>query len=141
MTEKKITGGCLCGRVRYEATGDALFSALCYCKDRQRASGSGHVPIMGMLKECFSTTGTPKAYGNKADSGHMAVRNFCPDCGSLLFGTPEAAPDMVTIYAGSLDDPDVFEPQIAQFVRSRHAWDTSGAGLPEFDGAAFPPEG
>lgn len=140
MIETKITGGCLCGQVRYEATAPILFGALCYCEDCQRASGTGHVPTMGVLKEGFSTTGEPKSFSSPGGSGHMAVRNFCPDCGSLLFGTPDVAPEMVTIYVGSLDKPDLFEAQIAQFVRSRSAWDSSGAALLEFDGPASAPE-
>jgi len=54
----------------------------------------------------------------------MAVRNFCSECGSLLFGTPEAAPEMVTIYAGSRDDPSLLSPTDALFVSQRQAWAT-----------------
>ena len=69
-------------------------------------------------------------------SGMMAIRNFCASCHSLLFGTPEAAPDLVTIYAGSLDDRQLFTPQKAQFTRARQAWDTVPAGLPAYEEAA-----
>ena len=50
------------------------------------------------------------------------MRNFCADCGSLLFGTPEVAPEMVTIYAGSLDDPESFQPTDAFFTAQRPSW-------------------
>lgn len=55
-------------------------------------------------------------------SGLPAVRNFCAACGNLLFGTPLAAPEMVTLYAGSLDDTTAFMPTEAFFTSQRPAW-------------------
>ena len=43
-----MTGGCLCGQVRYEADGAPAWTAICYCRDCQRASGSGYMPVMGV---------------------------------------------------------------------------------------------
>jgi len=58
------------------------------------------------------------------------------ECGSLLFGTPESAPELVTIYAGSLDDPSVFEPHDALFVGQRPPWAKLALRLREYQ--AFP---
>ena len=127
-----ITGGCLGGRVRYTAEGPALFGVLCHCRDCQRASGAGHVPVVGVSKADFSGTGDPKSYASIGGSGRTSVRAFCPDCGSLLFGTLKLAPDMVTIYVGSLDEPSVFVPDASMFARSRHEWDIGAKALPEF---------
>lgn len=132
----RITGGCLCGQTRYAADGPALFSLLCYCLDCQKASGTGHVPIMGVAKPGFTVEGPAVASRCTGGSGMMAIRNFCASCHSLLFGTPEAAPDLVTIYAGSLDDGHVFTPQKAQFTRSRQAWDQVPSGVPAYQEAA-----
>ena len=35
----KHTGGCLCGAVRYEATGEPSMAGYCFCEDCQKASG------------------------------------------------------------------------------------------------------
>lgn len=64
----------------------------------------------------------------------MAVRNFCSECGSMLFGTPEAAKEMVTIYAGSLDDLEAFAPTDALFAPHRPAWAKLGMPLVEHEG-------
>ena len=128
-----IAGGCLCGCVRYEAQGDALFGVLCHCRDCQRTSGTGHVPVMGVLKSTFRVTGETNSYGALGGSQKQAIRHFCPNCGSLLFGTPEIAPDIVTIYVGSLDDPSAFNPQYVQFTRDRPDWDKMDAHLPEYE--------
>lgn len=88
---------------------------------------------MGIAKSAFRVSGEPKSYASAGSSGHRAIRHFCPICGSLLFGTPEVAPDVVTIYAGSLDDLSVFRPEFAQYTRSRPAWDAVAGSLPEFE--------
>lgn len=132
----KMTGGCSCGRVRYEAAGPPLFSVVCHCRDCQRASGTAGVPVMGVARDTFRVSGAPKSYATPGGSGQNAVRHFCPDCGSPLFGTPEAVPDIVTIYAGSLDRPEVFAPDHVIFTRDRPAWAKLHAALREYHTAA-----
>lgn len=130
-----MTGGCLCGAVRYESRGEPLAHLICHCRDCQRASGTGGVPIMAVPKNGFRVTGETKSFAVEGGSGKHAIRNFCPRCGSLLFGTPEVAPHMVTIYAGSLDDSRVFAPRFAQYARTKPEW--SRASIPEHETMPF----
>ena len=118
-----VTGGCLCGRVRYRAEGEPLFAVLCHCRDCQRASGAGHVPVLGMAREGFGVEGATVAIRSPGGSGHMAVRNRCAACGSLLFGTPEGFPEMATIYVGTLDDPSIFRPTASVNTGAVAPWD------------------
>jgi hypothetical protein len=134
-----ITGGCLCGAVRYEARGKPLFAVHCHCRDCQRASGTGHVPVMGMPKSLFKVTGITNSYSVKGISGLNSIRYFCPTCGSLLFGAPEAASDAISIYVGTLDDPSVFRAEAIVFKRDRLDWDRVAGALPEFDTLPAPP--
>ncbi len=133
-----VTGGCLCDAVRYQAEGEPLFAVHCHCRDCQRASGSGYVPVMGMPRAGFTVTGETRGYAREGGSGQMAVRHSCAVCGSLLFGMPEVSPDVVTIYAGSLDDPSVFRPQAVINARSRPPWDVIAGDLPTFE--SMPPD-
>ncbi|WP_374012657.1 GFA family protein [Pseudoxanthomonas koreensis] len=129
-----ITGRCLCGAVEYRSPGPALFSVVCHCRDCQRASGSSGVPVLGVPRSSFTCLGPARQSRTAGGSGQMAVRNFCGQCGSMLFGTPEAAPEMVTIYAGSLDDPEAFKPTDALFVAHRPAWARLSVPLVEHEG-------
>jgi hypothetical protein len=132
-----ITGRCLCGAVRYQVDGTPLYGVLCHCRDCQHASGTGHVPVMGMPKSSFSYQGETKSYVIRHDNGRSSIRHFCPICGSLLFGMTEIAPEAVSIYVGTLDDPSIFRPEAAMFTRNRHDWDITAGTLQEFE--AMPP--
>jgi hypothetical protein len=132
-----LTGRCLCGAVEYQSPGPALFASVCHCRDCQRASGSGGVPVLGVPRASFTFSGPVKQSRVRGGSGRPAVRNFCSECGCLLFGTPEVAPEMVTIYAGSLDDPAAFEPKEALFISQRPDW--ARLAMPLVEHARMPP--
>ena len=65
--------------------------------------------------------------------GGDSARNFCPNCGALVFGGEIGKDTSFTIYAGTLDDPSVFVPQIAIFARGRPEWAMIPASLTIFD--------
>src|SRR5262245_57034847 len=121
-TRKRYTGGCLCGALRYQAEGEPLFTGLCYCTDCQKASGSGFVPFMGFASSAVRFSGATRQFASKSARGGDAVRNFCPVCGSLVFGGEVGTDEQLNIYAGSLDDPSSFRPKVAIFARSRPPW-------------------
>lgn len=116
------TGGCLCGALRYQAAGEPLYAGNCYCEDCRKASGSGFIPFMGFASSALRFTGATRQFASKAANGKEAVRNFCPMCGSLVFGGTVGKDARFTLYAGSLDDPSVFHPRIAIFTLNRPAW-------------------
>jgi len=133
--EKRHTGGCLCGALRYEARGEPLFAGLCYCADCRRASGSGFIPFMGFESSAVRFTGRTRMFSSKSARGGDAVRNFCAVCGSLVFGGVVGEDDSHTIYAGSLDDPASFQPRIAIFTQGRPQWAVIPPGLTVFERA------
>ncbi|OJH35521.1 GFA family protein [Cystobacter ferrugineus] len=129
----RYTGGCLCGAVRYEAEGKPLFTGCCYCADCRKASGSGFIPFMGFASSAVRFSGETRQFRSKSFKGGDAVRNFCPVCGGLVFGGEVGKDDSHTIYAGSLDDPSSFHPEVAIFNRARPAWVALPPDLPAFD--------
>lgn len=79
-----MTGGCLCGLVRYETNAEPAFAGHCYCRDCQRASGTGHVPFMVLPREAVKVDGETRTYRALGDSRLPTTRHFCPICGSLV---------------------------------------------------------
>ena len=135
MSEAKTRypGGCLCGALRYEAQGEPKVAGHCYCADCRKASGSGFVPFMGFAADAVRFRGESVKFRSKAASGGNAVRNFCPECGGLVFGGEIGVTKSFTIYAGSLDDPSLFHPTVAVFTRDRPLWAAVPPGLTVFE--------
>ncbi|MBB5220195.1 hypothetical protein HNP73_000116 [Amaricoccus macauensis] len=119
-----ITGGCQCGRIRYEAA--ALGPAnLCHCRMCQRATGNAFAPLVTATDVRF--TGTPTRFA----SSDVAERGFCRDCGTPLFYAPTGT-DQIELMAGTLDDPDAASPALHYGIESRVSWLHLADGLPEY---------
>ncbi|RVX66783.1 hypothetical protein B0A52_08976 [Exophiala mesophila] len=113
-------GGCLCGKVRYEYTGDVGLKAFCNCKDCQKWGGAAGLPNVVVARSGFKVTaGEPKAFDIVGGSGKINKHFFCADCGSSLYCELEVMPDNTVIKAGSLDEPDVGEMQVEFYVKDR----------------------
>jgi hypothetical protein len=129
-------GRCACGAVQYEARGASLAQLICHCRDCQRASGSAGLPVVVVRAAEFSFKGEVRPYTKIGGSGMPTTRHFCAYCGSLLFGTPNHAPEIVTIYAGTLDDPWRFKAEFVQFMSERHQLDVHPPEAPQHLGRA-----
>jgi hypothetical protein len=132
-----MTGGCLCGAIRYEVTGAPSYSGLCFCPDCRKSSGSAFVGFMGFDGEKFKLTGTGETrlfYGKSATGGERVI-NFCPDCGSHLFGGVYKKDTSHTIYVGSLDSEFVgdFDPKMAIFTGQRPEWAKLECKMTEYE--------
>jgi len=132
MTEK-ITGGCLCSALRYEAGGPPLYAGYCFCEDCRKASGSGFVAFMGFPASAVRFTGDAVTHTLAQPDGRTSERNFCPRCGGLVYGGVRGESEQHTIYAGSLDDPSHFKPTMAIFNSQRPQWVPLPPGLTVFE--------
>jgi len=126
----KLTGGCHCGAIRYEADGQPAHVAICHCSDCRKASGAPMVAWAAFREDDFRITqGEPKT----RNSSGAAMRSFCPDCGTpLWFRNAEVLPGLVDVQSATLDDPDALRPQAQIQVADRIGWMKSAHELPEF---------
>jgi hypothetical protein len=119
----ELTGGCLCGAVRYKAGGTPIRRFLCHCRDCQKATGSAFQAAVTMPRAEFTwLKGAPAAYTSTADSGRSITRLFCPLCGSGLANRIQLRPDVIVLRAGSLDRPELVPPSYEVFTRSKADW-------------------
>lgn len=132
---KAHTGGCACGAVRYEISADPMVMADCQCRDCQQRSGTGHGSYLTFPgREDVKLTGTAAQWDIAADSGSVKTHAFCPACGTPVYLTFKAMPDLFTVHAASLDDPGRYSPQMVLYTKRGHAWDHLDSTLPRFDG-------
>jgi len=129
---KTISGGCLCGEVRYETAAEPMVAGQCQCVDCRKSSGSGHCSHLGLPEVGFTVTGALTSYDKPADSGNIVTRKFCPTCGAAVLSTNSGMPGMVFVRASSLDDPEVFQPQVAVYTSRAPSWDKLDPALPSF---------
>ncbi len=119
-----LTGGCLCGAIRYSISAPIAELRSCHCRDCQRASGAGGTVGAAVSKSAFKVTqGTPRRFSKTADSGRLLHRFFCGDCGSPLWSERATTPEMMTLRAGSLDDSAGLKITLNIWTKSARSWD------------------
>jgi hypothetical protein len=128
------TGGCACGAIRFHIAAEPLFQNHCQCRDCQHKSGTGHGSYLTFAdRKTVKLEGKAKHWDIAGDSGNVKVRAFCPECGSPVYMTFKAMPDLFTVHAASLDDPSRYKPQLVTYASRRLAWDHVDPALPKFD--------
>jgi hypothetical protein len=124
-----ITGGCFCGRVRYEVTEPLQIARSCHCSRCRKAfsgAGSAYAEVTPGSFVWVSGEELVTRYESMPGWGMC----FCRNCGTTLGGIYKGAVHGVTL--GSVDgDPGV---QIAMhiFVDSKAPWDHIGGTAPQF---------
>ena len=116
-----ITGGCLCGQVRFEARGEPYRVGLCHCLDCRKHHGALLNASAIYPDTAVSVSGQTGAYQN---------RHFCPKCGSPVFS---CSGDEIELNMGSLDAPDRFKPTYELWVIRRESWLPVFPGIKRFE--------
>ena len=134
-----ITGGCLCGKVRYSANVEPVFTGVCHCRDCQKFGGSAFAIVVAVPKDALSVQGDLRSFSKPGDSGQPIERRFCPECGSTICDEAAVMPGVVMIAAGSLDDASWLKPAMQIYCDSAQPWVQLGGGLQSFP--KMPPAG
>jgi hypothetical protein len=132
-----ITGGCLCGAVRYQLTAAPIVARVCWCRLCQYlAAGNGTVNVC-FPSAALTVQGAVTEFRSIADSGTVMRRSFCPVCGTPLLSAAESRPHLVFVRAGSLDDREVARPAMTIWAAQAPTWAAIDSRLPRED--AQPP--
>ena len=104
--EKLVSGGCGCGAIRYEATGEPFWVGHCHCQSCRNYTGA---PMVTFLKS------SRQLYTSSSNVG----RGFCNQSGTPLSwegssSLPERG-EIVELYISTFDDPERFKP-------ANHLW-------------------
>jgi hypothetical protein len=107
---ERLTGGCLCGNVKFAASGPPYRVGLCHCLDCRKHGGSLFHAFAVYAEGAVTVEGETRDYNG---------RNFCPRCGSSVYGRTG---DEVEISVGSLDAPDQLTPTYELWTVRRESW-------------------
>ena len=106
----EVTGGCLCGKVRFVVYGSPDRVGVCHCMDCRKHHGAlFHVSAI-FPQYAATVTGETEQYQG---------RHFCPTCGSSVFSR---SGDEIEIHLGALDAPSQFAPSYELWTIRREAW-------------------
>jgi hypothetical protein len=130
-----LSGGCLCGAVRFTIAADAPLGArLCWCRVCQYlGAGSGTANAV-FRKQDVSVSGPMSEYVSVAESGSVMHRRFCSQCGTSLFSEAEPRPHQIVVRVGALDDPEVGKPNAIIWANEAPSWACFDPDLTPYDG-------
>ena len=131
-----LTGGCFCGRVRYEVRAAPFNATLCHCADCRRVTGAPAVAWFSVHPRDFVMRGAPP---RRATSSPGVVRAFCDTCGTALTYARADLPDEVDVTTSSLDAPERVPPGDQTWFADRVRWMDGVAALPAHRGKRPPP--
>lgn len=125
------TGSCLCGAVKYEVSGDPVFTGFCHCGRCRRWSGAAAEPAMGMPSDGVKVTQGQDNISRFEREG-WASREFCKTCGSSLFSHPAMPTPVTVVSMGTLDGDPGVKPMMHINVANMAPWDVITDDLVQF---------
>jgi hypothetical protein len=88
----KVTGGCHCGSISFEAEIDPAQVRICHCTDCQTLTGTAfRTTVLSLPGTFILRSGTPKIYIKTAESGNKRAHAFYPECGTPIYSTAPSA--------------------------------------------------
>jgi hypothetical protein len=124
----RVAGGCQCGGVRYEISGEPVSLYVCHCRECQKQSASAFGISVIVKRSGFRLTrGEAKVWSRATDSGGTLACAFCPACGSRLWHEAVGASETISVKGGSMDDP----PDLRSAVHIWTARKLPGVVIPE----------
>jgi catechol 2,3-dioxygenase-like lactoylglutathione lyase family enzyme len=130
-----VSGGCLCGAVRFRVTLPTLFCAHCHCSMCRRNHGAAFVTWFGIPRERLALEAGEDVLVRHHSSEHGS-RSFCGRCGSSLFCESTRQPDHVDVVLASLEGPIDRAPAMHVYFDSRADWTDVRDELPRLGGAS-----
>jgi hypothetical protein len=122
-----IRGGCLCGAVRYEGTGEPFNVTHCHCEDCRKSAGAPFVTWASFRRDSFQfTKGKPREV---AWAGR--IRSFCPMCGSALTFMSRPDADEIDVTVATFDEPEAVTPADHIWIEDRMPWVKLADNLPQ----------
>ena len=121
-------GGCLCGQVRWRATGQPANVRVCHCRNCQRATGGPFFARAVFPAEVITRTGATTRWPTSPRIDRLS----CATCGTPVFSEPKDAPARLGVALATLDDPGALAPEIHIWVDRKLAWVRIDDGLPQY---------
>ncbi len=127
-----LTGGCLCGGVRYELSGPPLSARYCHCTRCQRRTGTAASVSARIEPGSLRIVAGEDLLGEwKPVDG--AAKVFCMRCGGALWTRDAENPADLGVRMGTFDEDPGVRPSARQYTAYAAAWEPiPDDGLPRY---------
>ncbi|HZU20694.1 MAG TPA: GFA family protein [Gaiellaceae bacterium] len=131
MTKLPLTGGCLCGGVRFELDAVPESASYCHCTRCQRRTGAAASAQAAIPPESLRVVaGADLVREYEPEDGW--AKCFCSVCGSALWSRDPQSGRM-GVRLGAFDSDPGVRPQFRQYVAYAASWEPiPDDGLPRF---------
>ena len=128
-----LTGGCLCGAVRFEATEEPYKVLHCHCRSCRKHNGAPVVTLAGFKADQVRFSGDARKFYESSPGVH---RTFCGTCGTPLTweGDGGERGPIIEFHISTFDDPDGLAPSVHSFYPERISWMEVADELPRYEG-------
>lgn len=114
-----ITGGCFCGKLRYQIDPGEYTSVNCHCSLCRKINAAPYITWLIVAHNTFQfIEGSPASF-RSSDNG---TRQYCSDCGTAITCVNTNHPDIIDITVGSLDKPEKHEPTLEVHIDTKLSW-------------------
>ena len=127
MSDKKVTGACLCGAVRYEADEVQHDAGMCHCESCKRSTGGLFAAVVGFDPAKFRFVSEEPIW---YQSSKHVRRGFCGKCGSPIAYRRDDR-ELMVITIGTLDEPENTKPVAHYFTDDKVPWVDIQSHLPD----------
>ena len=130
-----VTGGCMCGAVRYETRGESFGVIHCHCQSCRKHNGAPVVTLAGFKADQVKFSGDErKIYESSPGVG----RAFCGRCGTPLTWESDGGDrgPIFEFHISTFDNPDALVPSAHSFYSERITWMDIADNLPRYEGSS-----
>ena len=131
-SQTPFTGGCDCAGIRYRMTSTPLFVHCCHCRWCQRETGASFaLNAMIEANRVILLKGEPEVVNTPSSSGRGQKISRCPVCRIAVWSHYSGSGDQIRfVRVGTLDEPDLFPPDIHIFTSTKQPWVVLPSGAP-----------
>jgi hypothetical protein len=133
MAAAPLTGGCLCGGVRFQIDAPLVVASYCHCNRCQRRTGAASSAQARIAPGSLEITqGEELVRAYRPPDGFAKM--FCEACGSALWSQSQDDPSVMSVRLGAFDADPGIRPSWRQFVAYAAPWEAvPDDGLPRYD--------
>lgn len=122
MADLPLTGGCLCGGVRFEVSEPLVSAGYCHCKRCQRRTGTAASASARIVPGSLRIVAGEELVRSYRPPDGFA-KDYCSGCGSALWSRSPDDPELISVRLGAFDADPGIRPSYRQFVAYAAPWE------------------